>query len=118
MNDRRGHRKLRLCSNKYFVKRKYFPKTLVVSIPRRTISVLRVSIPVDLLPFRVSLPLSTFTESSVPSLEILHERVQRLGTLSKGSYRIKILYFYRCTCFRVESYDTRGNSDSLSDCFY
>ena len=80
MNDRRGYRKLRLCSNKYFEKRKYFPKILLVSIPRRTISILKVSIPMDMLSFYVSLPLSTYKELSVPSLEVLHGRVQRLGS--------------------------------------
>ena len=42
MNDRRGHRKLCLYSYKYYGKRKYFPKKLIVSIPR-SISLLRVS---------------------------------------------------------------------------
>ena len=115
MSDRKGHRKLRLCSNKYYEKRKYFPKKLIVAIPRNFFA-LRVSIPINLLPFRVSLPLSIFTELSVPSVEILHERILRLGTLSKGIVLHDYCLNFKCiTLFRVESHDKRGNPDPLPD---
>lgn len=117
MNDRRGHRKLRLCSNKYYEKRKYFPKMLLVSIPRRTISVLKVSIPMDMLPFRVSLPLSVYKELAVPSLEVLHGRVQRLDTLDEGM-NLTSCYTFLVSLFRVESYDAPRYPEPLSDCFY
>ena len=37
-SDRRGHRKPCLCNNKYYEKRQYFPKKLIVSIPRSRVS--------------------------------------------------------------------------------
>ena len=56
MADRRGHRKLRLCSNKYYEKKKCFPKKLLISISRMSVTILRVSIPLKFLSFNVSLP--------------------------------------------------------------
>jgi len=86
----RGHRKLRLCSNKYYEKRKYFPKALLVSIPRRTVSILPVSIPIDLVSFRVSVPLSAYSGSPVPSLEVLVDRISHLKALSDGKYDVHV----------------------------
>ena len=57
---------------------------LLISIPRRPISVLKVFIPMDMLSFCVLLPLSIYKELSAPSLEVLHGRVQRLGSLTEG----------------------------------
>ena len=82
MAERRGHRKLRLCSNKYYEKKKYFPKTLSVLIPRADVSILPVSIPLHALQFNVSIPLTTYRELPAPSLEIMHNRIQQLRVLS------------------------------------
>ena len=67
MAERRGHRKLHLCSVKYYEKKKYHRKSLLVSIPRNSVSILPVSLPITSVNFTMSLPLSLYTESPVPS---------------------------------------------------
>ena len=84
MSERKGHRKLRLCSNKYYEKKKYWPKLLTVSIPRKAVSILRVSIPLNLLSLHVSLPISAYTGCPISSLEVLYHRLQCLGTILNG----------------------------------
>ena len=84
MRERKGHRKLRLCSKKHYEKKKYFPKTLPVSIPRRTVCILKVSLPINLVSFRVSLPLSAYSDSPVKSVDILHNRMIHLRTVPQG----------------------------------
>jgi len=99
MSERRGrgHRKLCLCSNKYYEKKKYFPKSLLVSIPKRTVSILPFSIPIDLVTFRVSLPLAAYSESPVPSLKVLVDRILHLRALTEGKH--EQLMIYKCsTC--------------------
>ena len=66
MKERKGHRKLRLCNTKNYESKKY-PKKLLVSIPRDDVSVLPVSVPLSLLSFQVSLPLSANTVLSARS---------------------------------------------------
>jgi len=85
MAERRGNRKLRLCSNKYYEKKKYFPKKLLVLIPRADVSILTVSIPVQLSPCNVSVPLTMYKKFPAPSLEIMQSHMQQLKTLSDGS---------------------------------
>ena len=86
MRERKGHRKLRLCSRKYYEKNKYFPKKLV-SIPRRAVCILKVSLPVNLVSFRVSLPISAFCESPVTSL---HNRMMLLRAVPQSkSYALE-----------------------------
>lgn len=84
MAERRGHRKLRLCSVKYYEKKKYHPKSLLISIPRNNVSILPVSLPITAVNFTVSLPLSVYIESPVPSTTILHSRVQRVEAMPRG----------------------------------
>ena len=84
MAERRGHRKLRLCSVKYYEKKKYCQKSLLVSIPRNNVSILPVKVPTGLVNFTVSLHLSLYTESPVPSLAILIDRVQRVKAMCQG----------------------------------
>ena len=83
MAERRGHRKLCLRSAKYYEK-KYGQKSLLVSIPRNNVSILPVKVPTGLVNFTVSLPLSLYTESPVPSLAILNDRVQLLKAMCQG----------------------------------
>ena len=78
MNDRRGHRKLRLHSNKHWQPK---PKRLPVSIPLRDVSVLKVSLP---LSFQVSLPLCSFVDAPVRSLDILHSRLKQCNGIPSG----------------------------------
>ena len=84
MAERRGHRKLRLCSVKYYEKKKYHQKSLLVSIPRNSVSILPVSLPISSVNFTISLPLSLYTESPVPSPAVLHNRVQRVKAMPQG----------------------------------
>ena len=86
MRERKGHRKL---SRKYY-ENKYFPKKLLVSIPRRAVCILKVSLPVNLVSFRVSLPISAFSESPVASLDILHNRMMLLRAVPQSkSYALE-----------------------------
>lgn len=75
MNDRRGHRKLRLCSKKHFQPK---PKRLPVSIPLQDVSALKVSVP---LSFEVSLPMS---DAPVESIEMLHGRLKQSAVIPSG----------------------------------
>ena len=101
MADRRGHRKLRLCSNKHYERKKYFPKKLLVSIPRMNVNILKVSIPLRLLSYNVSLPLSVYTELPAPSLEIMQRRIQQLGILSEGTMKLVALTYLTFYIFRM-----------------
>ena len=83
MAKRKGHRKLCLCSVKYYVK-KHCQKSLLVSIPRNNVSILPVKVLIGLVNFTVSLPLSLYAESSVPSLAILNDRVQHVKAMCQG----------------------------------
>ena len=112
MSERRGrgHRKLWLCSNKYYEKKKYFPKSLLVSIPKRTVSILSVSIPIELVAFRASLPLAAYSGSPVSLLKVLIDRIIHLRALTEGKH--KQLMIYNCsTCkHRMEAFIGKGNS--------
>ena len=106
MNDRRGHRRLRLCSRKHYQakprkRRVNKEQSLVVSIPLSNISMpfevtyplssykeqsLVVSIPLSniSIPFKVTYPLSSYTDGQVVSLNLLHNRLERCGFLPSG----------------------------------
>ena len=90
MAERRGHRKLRLCSMKYYEKH---PKSLLVSIPRNSVSILPVSLPISLVDFTTSLLLSLYTELPVPSPAVLHNRVQRVKAMPHGKLLILICLY-------------------------
>ena len=85
MNDRKGHRKLRLTSRKHFKPKPKLPKSLKISISMQHVSVLKVSLPIDLVNFHVSIPLSMFLDSPVPTVCVLHRRLQSLGKIPQGS---------------------------------
>ena len=76
----RGHRKLRLCSRKNYEKKKYHhpPAIPVQPVHLTDVSVLTVSLPLDLLPLRVSLPLS--------ALEVIIEFITILSQIHEMSY--------------------------------
>ena len=46
---------------------------------------MKVSIPLDILPMKVSLPLSFFSDATASSLSILRERTLRLKFLTQGT---------------------------------
>ena len=92
MAERKGHRKLCLCSVKYYEK-KYCQKSLLISIPRSSVSTLPVSLTISLVNFKVSLPLSLYTESPVPSTAVLHDRVECVKAIPQGKFLILIAMF-------------------------
>ena len=69
MNDRRGHRKLRLTSRKHF---KPKPKGPLKEQQQH------------LLDFKLSLPLAAYTEAPVKSLDILHGRLKKCAIVPVG----------------------------------
>ena len=84
----RGHRKLRLCSRKNYERKKYHhpPAIPVQPVHLTDVSFLTVSVPLDLLPLRVSLPLSALEAAPAGSTRCLRDRLERLGTLrSRGT---------------------------------
>ena len=86
MAYRTGHRKFRLSHRKNQERKKFSEVTsLPVSIPlNEAISVFKVSVPLDLLSYKVSLPLSAVTQSPVRSLATLHSRTKLTKALPAG----------------------------------
>lgn len=90
MNDRRGHRKLRLCSRKKYQSKRRLPlkkQSLLISIPLKNISI----------PFLVSLPLSSYTDGPVVSVDLLHVRLEHCKIIPSGI--IMILFSYLLLVF-------------------
>lgn len=69
LNDRRGHRKLRLTSRKHFR-------------PKQKRPLKEQQQPV--LDFKLSLPLAAYTEAPVKSLNILHGRLKKCAIVPAG----------------------------------
>lgn len=55
-----------------------------IRIPLNKVSVLNVSIPLDLLSFQVSLPISVVKDSTASSLAMLRARFASVGSLPAG----------------------------------
>lgn len=70
MNDRRGHRKLRVTSRKHFK-----PK------PKRPLKEQQQQ---PVLDFKLSLPLAAYTQAPVKSLDILHGRLKKCAIVPVG----------------------------------
>ena len=70
MHTGRGHRKLRLSSKKHYERDKYTRRSLTSSACSSEL--------------RLSIPLSCFTEASLSSLDMLHSRVSKMGTVTQG----------------------------------
>ena len=100
MNDRRGHRKLRLNSRKHFKPKQKLPKNLPVSVSLQHVSVLKVSLPIELGNFQVSIPLTSFLDVSVPTVTVLHTRLQSLKKIPEGITFLKKNVF-SCNIIRV-----------------
>ena len=88
MNQQRiGHRRLRLCSKKNAERKKFSLKhsTLPVSIPLSdAISVFKISLPIDLLSFNISLPVEAFLASPASSLDTLKARLAATEAIPPG----------------------------------
>ena len=84
---RTGHRRFRLSCKKNAERRKYSqrPSTLPVSIPLSDeISVYKVSLPINLLSFNVSLPLKAFLDLPANSLDSLQARLVAAKAIPQG----------------------------------
>lgn len=57
-----------------------------VRIPLESVSVLKVTVPLELLSLKVSLPLPAFYESPASSLSLLHNRINVAGILPQGKF--------------------------------
>ena len=86
--------KLRLSVHRKSEIRKKYNCFYRIRIPRDSVSILHVSIPLAVLPFRVSLPLHFFSTSPVVSLPILRKRIHDLKILPQGKF---VVILYDCT---------------------
>ena len=93
MNDRRGYRKLRLNSRKHFKPKQKLPKNLHVSDSLQHVSVLKLSLPIELVNFQVSIPLTSFLDASAPTVTVLHTRLQSLKKIPEGITFLKKCLF-------------------------
>ena len=85
-------------------KKHYHPTCLVVSIPLRAISVLKVTIPLDALQapekkssLSVSLPLLLYTTGMVKFLDLLLGRILRAGLLPQDIYKYNLTSYLKIT---------------------
>ena len=85
-NDRRGHRRLRLTSRKHFKPKPRIPKSLCVSISRQHVSVLKVSLPIELVNFCVSLPITSLLNAPALTVHDLYRRLQSLNNIPQGKW--------------------------------
>ena len=85
-NDRRGHRRLRLTSRKHFKAKSILSKSSRISISKQKVSELKVSLPIELVNFHVSVPISSFLNASVPNISVLLERLQSLKKIPQGTH--------------------------------
>ena len=76
--------KLRLSVHRKNEVRKKYGCLYRIRIPRQVVSVMNVSIPLDLIPLKVSLPLSFFSATMVSSLSTLRMRTLDLKFLPQG----------------------------------
>ena len=97
--DRRGHCKLRLSSQKHHKPRpkrsKVLPTSFLVSIPLKNVNVFRVSLPLDLVSFKVSFPRSAYTDALLESIDHLHDRVQCSKELPSGIVKLCVYIFMK-----------------------
>ena len=83
-SHRSGHRRFRLSSKKN-AESSLKPSTLPVSIPLSdAVSVFKVSLPIDLLLFNVSIPLEAFLDSPANSLDTLKSRLVAAKAIPPG----------------------------------
>lgn len=84
---RSGHQRFRLSSKKNAERKKYNqePSSLPVSIPlNNAISVFKVSSPIELLSFKVSIPRELFLDSPANSVDTLKSRLVAAEAIPDG----------------------------------
>ncbi len=106
-------------------KQKYGTTSLVVSIPRSTVSV--ATIPMDTLPnpgrddgdvLPISLPLSLYTTGSVQSLDLLQDRIMQAGLLPPGTTHLILSSVFLSCLILYSAYcrlDCIGQSSGSGD---
>ena len=77
--------KLRLSVHRKNEQRKKYGGLYRLRVPRDIVSIMPVSIPLDILPCRVSLPLSLFSATPVSSLSTLWKRTLEMKLLPQGN---------------------------------
>ena len=87
------HGKLRLCSRKYHRPKPKRLRSLPLSISLRNITVLKVSIPLNILSFKVLYP-RDYTDGSVESIDSLHHRIHCSRELPSGNTMILYLCLF------------------------
>ena len=78
MTERRGHRKLRLCSRKRYECNKYRLKSLVITIPLAKVNVFT--------ELAVSIPVAMFHEAASPNITNLLNRIKQVDALPQGLF--------------------------------
>ena len=81
--------KLRLSVHRKNEQRKKYGVLYRVRVPRDIVSIMPVSIPLDVLPYRVSLPLSSFSASPVCSISTLRKRTFEMKLLPQGDWVVQ-----------------------------
>ena len=71
----------KLTSRKHF---KAMPMSLRISISKHNLSVLKVSLLIELVNFSVSIPLSSFLDAPVSDIYVLHKRLQSINKIPSG----------------------------------
>lgn len=105
MSEKKGHRKLRLCSKKNYEKKRtearrraLLTKSCDRELPDTSSQFLESSkksqVEENIVSLHVSIPLSYFTDYPVQSLEVLHRRLHMVDTISEGMLCFAFLYVY------------------------
>ena len=111
--------KLRLSVHRKNEQRKKYGVLYRVRVPRDIVSIMPVSIPLDVLPYRVSLPLSSFSASPVCSISTLRKRTLEMNCCHKviGLYNnsvtvhIMLIHVVCALLFHTGWIETLGDSD-------
>ena len=83
MSERKGHRKLRLCSRKRYELNKYRPKSLEIKVPLAEVNVFA--------ELAVSIPVAMFHKAVSPNIANLLCRLKQLDALPQGLFLVYCL---------------------------
>jgi hypothetical protein len=106
--------KLRLSVHRKNEQQKKYGGLYRVRMPRDIVSVMPVSIPLNVLSYRVTLPLSLFSATPVCSLSTLRKRMLEMSLLPQGksSYTTTVVHNYTCRLYLTHTgwIETLGGS--------